>query len=158
MTRLTILPGILALVVVGASQDQGSSGVLSGTPLDAGCELCIDISDSTPVVSFLPGSAEPDTTRPCSRDPISAIALSFERGQGAHRISIVTHAEWIAPGEVDLDRALRRAKRVQDLLIQRGVPSDVIDTQALGPRAPYSESRSSASRTRYEEADIEVQW
>jgi len=102
------------------------------------------------VVRFVPRSAELDASWwPCIDAEIGAIA---ERGEGARRISVVTHAEWIAPDQVDLDLARRRAATVRARLIERGVTAHLIQTNVLGPRCPYSEPACS------DQAEINVEW
>jgi outer membrane protein OmpA-like peptidoglycan-associated protein len=149
MARFAVALWIGALAAGCSTQDVGSSAVFPMIPDSTGCKLCLQTSDI--VVLFAPGSAElDDSRRPGIDDEISAIA--GERSKGARRISIVTHAEWIAPDQVDLDLARRRAATIRALLIERGVPADLIHTDVLGPHDPYSEP---ACR---DQAEINMEW
>lgn len=110
---------------------------------DAGCEFCIHIGVDE-IVLFSPGRAELDSTQQNSLDYwITTTGLRRDKGDGG--ISVVTHAEWIAPGQVDLDLAKRRAEAIRDFLVGRGIPVDRIATDALGPHDSYSEVVASSS-------------
>lgn len=106
-------------------------------PVAAGCELRIDIGgDGTKRVSFPAGSAA------LAADEQAAIDRWIDGQRWREcipRISVVTRAQWTAPGEVDLDLAQRRAAAMQDILVEGGFPGDLIVTDVLGPLYSFSE-------------------
>jgi outer membrane protein OmpA-like peptidoglycan-associated protein len=147
MTHLTAVLVILTLL--------SGCGLHQEEIPQAGCELCIRIGVDH-AVSFPPGRAELDASeREAIDDWIDTTRLRRDKSIG--RISIETRAEWIRPGEVDLELAKRRAAAIRDFLVERGIAGDLIATSVLGPRVSFSEA--SADRSRCDSyAEIRRSW
>jgi outer membrane protein OmpA-like peptidoglycan-associated protein len=138
-----------ALSTVAIAAGCASQGVqqqeIASKPGATGCELRIDIGgDPSERLSFPAGSAELDAGE---RDDIDHWIDGLHRYDCIPRISVVTRAEWTAPGEVDLNLAQRRASTIRDTLVERGIPDDQITTDVLGPpSAPIEAKMSRRSR------------
>jgi len=116
------------------------------------CTITFDMQDE--FVVFAPGSAE------LSAAESTCLALWIDhwgaRNQdGRYRgISIVARGVWIAADRVDLTLTKRRAAAVGAVLVEHGVPTELIHANALGPLDPYSKSTSVESSARQDYAEI----
>src|SRR5436190_16243937 len=112
MTMVRLSAALFAVAFIsGCNSQRGKeSALIAPIQPDSRCELCLDIADGPDIVSFAPGSAKFDDRA------IGAITSSLGRGKDAHRISIVAHAEWTGPSQVDSGLAHRRADAIRILL------------------------------------------
>lgn len=90
-------------------------------------------------VEFAPGSAELGQS---SKDTLDEVAQNVQSDPTLGQVLIKGHADSTGPDALNEKLSAERAQVVKDYLSEKGVPSDKLETKALGENEPVASNES----------------
>lgn len=104
------------------------------------------------LVYFVEGT---DELNPDAKRTIDSI-LAETAARPSPEISVVGHTDFLGTDEYNDTLSLQRAKRVRDLLVQRGIPAKIIQVSGRGKREPLFPAPPGAAEPRNRRVEITV--
>ena len=105
----------------------------------------------------IPNDISFDVSSAAIRTPMRSVLDPFAtnlHGDPRARINIVGHTDSSGSDAVNDPLSMARARSVRDYLVDRGVPSNHIDTAGRGEREPIADNGSEAGRSRNRRVEI----
>lgn len=126
--------------------------VRNGLRVAAREQSVLDQALANRTIEFEPASA---VLRPAGQQILNEMAAALLQLRG-HRVALIGHTDALGGRSANVSLSLARAQVVKEHLVARGVPTDSLSTQGMGPDQPVASNATEEGRARNRRIEFRV--